>query len=111
MSISVLSCCEPGWVSTCCACATLHPKLSSHTFNSPAHTLLPPVDLRLLCIIHPPTRLQEGFVHLAQHGRLTLDSRKIKGEVEDFLQKENRFSTLTRKNPEASARLHHHLQV
>lgn len=54
---------------------------------------------------------QEGFVHLAQHGRLTLDSKKIKGDLETFLAKENRFSSLTRKNPEASARLHHHLQV
>jgi hypothetical protein len=55
--------------------------------------------------------MQEGFVHLAQHGRLTLDSKKIKGDLETFLAKENRFSSLTRKNPEASARLHHHLQV
>jgi hypothetical protein len=54
---------------------------------------------------------QEGYVHLAQHGKLTLDSKKLKGTLEDFLQKENRFSTLTRKNPEASAKLHHHLQV
>lgn len=50
-------------------------------------------------------------MHLAQHGKLTLDSKKLKGTLEDFLQKENRFSTLTRKNPEASAKLHHHLQV
>lgn len=50
-------------------------------------------------------------MHLAQHGKLTLDSKKLKGTLEDFLQKENRFSALTRKNPEASAKLHHHLQV
>jgi hypothetical protein len=55
--------------------------------------------------------MQEGYVHLAQHGKLTLDSKKLKGEIEDFLKKENRFNVLTRKNPEASARLHHHLQV
>lgn len=50
-------------------------------------------------------------MHLAQHGKLTLDSKKLKGDLEEFLKKENRFSSLTRKNPEASARLHHHLQV
>lgn len=50
-------------------------------------------------------------MHLAQHGKLTLDSKKIKGDLEDFLKKENRFNALTRKNPEASARLHHHLLV
>lgn len=50
-------------------------------------------------------------MHLAQHGKLTLDSKKLKGELEEFLKKENRFNVLTRKNPEASARLHHHLQV
>jgi pyruvate/2-oxoacid:ferredoxin oxidoreductase beta subunit len=50
-------------------------------------------------------------VHLAEHGKLTLDSKRIKGNLEDFLQRENRFSSLTRKNPKASDELHHHLQV
>jgi hypothetical protein len=50
-------------------------------------------------------------VHLAEHGKLTLDSKRIKGNLEDFLQRENRFSSLTRKNPKASEELHHHLQV
>jgi hypothetical protein len=50
-------------------------------------------------------------VHLAEHGKLTLDSKRIKGSLEDFLQRENRFSSLTRKNPKASEELHHHLQV
>lgn len=66
------------------------------------------ISTRHTCFFLP---MQEGYVHLAQHGKLTLDSKKLKGELEDFLKKENRFNVLTRKNPEASARLHHHLQV
>lgn len=68
------------------------------------------------CLSHQPPLsvpcypLQEGYVHLAQHGKLTLDSKKLKGELEDFLKRENRFNALTRKNPESSAKLHHHLQ-
>jgi pyruvate/2-oxoacid:ferredoxin oxidoreductase beta subunit len=59
----------------------------------------------------PATTDAEGYVHLAEHGKLTLDSKRIKGNLEDFLQRENRFSSLTRKNPKASEELHHHLQV
>lgn len=58
----------------------------------------------------PTTKDEEGFVHLAQHGKLTLDSKKLKGNLEDFLARENRFASLTRKNPKVSAELHHHLQ-
>jgi pyruvate/2-oxoacid:ferredoxin oxidoreductase beta subunit len=59
----------------------------------------------------PATTDSEGYVHLAEHGKLTLDSKRIKGNLEDFLARENRFSSLTRKNPKASEELHHHLQV
>ncbi|WIA36898.1 hypothetical protein OEZ86_008144 [Tetradesmus obliquus] len=58
----------------------------------------------------PSTTDSEGYVHLAEHGKLTLDSKRIKGNLEDFLARENRFSSLTRKNPKASEELHHHLQ-
>eukprot|EP00878_Enallax_costatus_P008477 GHUV01008861.1.p1 GENE.GHUV01008861.1~~GHUV01008861.1.p1 ORF type:complete len:276 (+),score=125.80 GHUV01008861.1:268-1095(+) len=58
----------------------------------------------------PSTTDEEGFVHLQQHGKLTLDSKKLKGNLEDFLKKENRFNILTRKNAQVAGELHHHLQ-
>lgn len=50
-------------------------------------------------------------MHLAEHGRLTLDARRTRGRLEDFLQRQNRFSSLTRKDPRGSEELHHQLQV
>lgn len=38
-------------------------------------------------------------------GKLVLDSKRIKGELADFLKRENRFMVLQRKDPEAAARL------
>ncbi|EFN55341.1 hypothetical protein CHLNCDRAFT_134349 [Chlorella variabilis] len=43
-------------------------------------------------------------------GKLTLDSKKIKGALEDFLKRENRFMVLTRKDPEAAGKLHHQME-
>ncbi|GAB4824108.1 hypothetical protein N2152v2_011154 [Parachlorella kessleri] len=43
-------------------------------------------------------------------GRLSLDSKRLKGGLEEFLQHENRFAVLVRKDPEAAARLHHELE-
>ncbi|KAF6254486.1 pyruvate-ferredoxin oxidoreductase [Scenedesmus sp. NREL 46B-D3] len=40
--------------------------------------------------------------HARHHGRLTLDARRTRGRLEDFLQRQNRFSSLTRKDPRAA---------
>jgi len=42
----------------------------------------------------------------ARRGVLTLDSKKLKGDLEAFLSHENRFAVLTRKDPEAAGELH-----
>ncbi len=42
-------------------------------------------------------------------GVLTLDSKKLKGDLESFLSRENRFAILTRKDPAAADALHHQL--
>jgi pyruvate-ferredoxin/flavodoxin oxidoreductase len=86
------------------SCAVNEARLAVDVGYWPLYRYTPETEL-------PSTTDAEGFTHLAQHGKLTLDSKKIKGDLEDFLKKENRFSVLTRKNPEASARLHHHLKV
>ncbi|GAB4822569.1 hypothetical protein N2152v2_009615 [Parachlorella kessleri] len=39
-------------------------------------------------------------------GKLVLDSKKIKGELEDFLKLENRFMVLQRRDPEEADKLH-----
>ena len=39
-----------------------------------------------------------------------LDFKKLKGKVDDFLEGENRFSILTRQNPEVAKMLHEQLQ-
>lgn len=49
----------------------------------PLYRYTPTTDL-------PTTTDEEGFVHLQQHGKLTLDSKRLKGNLEDFLKKENR---------------------
>lgn len=86
------------------SCAVNEARLAVDVGYWPLYRYTPETEL-------PSTTDAEGFTHLAQHGKLTLDSKKIKGDLEDFLKKENRFNVLTRKNPEASARLHHHLKV
>lgn len=85
------------------SCAVNEARMAVDVGYWPLYRYTPETDL-------PTTTDEEGYVHLAQHGKLTLDSKKLKGELEEFLKKENRFNVLTRKNPEASARLHHHLQ-
>eukprot|EP00878_Enallax_costatus_P018476 GHUV01019451.1.p1 GENE.GHUV01019451.1~~GHUV01019451.1.p1 ORF type:complete len:572 (+),score=182.65 GHUV01019451.1:295-2010(+) len=45
------------------------------------------------------------------HGKLTLDSKKPKGQLEEYLQGQVRFSALTRQDPAVSAELHQHMQT
>lgn len=44
-----------------------------------------------------------------EEGKLVLDSKKIKGDLERFLQRENRFNVLVRKDPETAETLHKEL--
>ncbi len=43
------------------------------------------------------------------HHPFTLDSKKLKGDLEQWLSHENRFQQLARKNPEVAEKLHHEL--
>lgn len=44
-------------------------------------------------------------------GKLTLDAKRVKENLEKFLDNESRFNVLTRKNPELSKQLHHDMEV
>jgi len=43
-------------------------------------------------------------------GKLTLDAKRVKENLEKFLDKETRFNVLTRKNPAVAAELHHEME-
>ena len=53
---------------------------------------------------YDPRRAEKG------ENPFQLDFKKLKGKVDDFLEGENRFSILTRQNPEAAKELHKQLQ-
>lgn len=62
---------------------------------------------------HPPSGAAvpaAAAAPLPVRGRLILDSKKLKGQVEGFLAKQNRFAILSRRNPAVSAELHQQLQ-
>ena len=54
---------------------------------------------------YDPRRAEKG------ENPFQLDFKKLKGKVNDFLEGENRFSVLTRQNPEMAKFLHEELQT
>jgi pyruvate-ferredoxin/flavodoxin oxidoreductase len=44
-------------------------------------------------------------------GKLTLDAKRVKENLEKFLDHETRFNVLTRKNPAVAAELHHEMEL
>lgn len=59
----------------------------------------------------PLYRFNPAVTEDASHHRFTLDAKKLKGEVEEILSSENRFSILARKAPETAQQLHHDMDV
>lgn len=66
------------------SCSVNDARAAVETGYWPLYRYTPMTDL-------PSTKDDEGFVHLQQHGKLMLDSKKLKGSLEDFLKRENRW--------------------